>query len=47
MFKEELTCRFLLLIWIGYEIFGRPALSAFANIADWSSTVASSVASVF
>jgi len=39
MFEAELTFGFLLLIWIGYEIFGRPALSAFAYLADWSSTI--------
>lgn len=39
MFEAELTFGFLLLVWLGYEIFGRPALSAFAYLADWSSTI--------
>jgi len=39
MFEAELTVGFLLLIWIGYEIFGRPALSAFAYLADWSYSI--------
>lgn len=39
MFEAELTFGFLLLVWIGYEIFGRPALSAFAYLVDWSYTL--------
>jgi 5-methylcytosine-specific restriction endonuclease McrA len=36
MFEAEITLGLLLLVWIAYEIFGRPTISAFAYITDLS-----------
>jgi hypothetical protein len=36
MLEAELTFGLLLLVWIGYEIFGRPVIATFAYLTDWS-----------
>ena len=39
MFEAELTIGLLLLVWIGYEVFGRPAIATLAYLTDWSYTI--------
>lgn len=39
MFEAELTIGLLLLVWIGYEMFGRPAIAALTYVTDWSYTI--------
>jgi hypothetical protein len=36
MFEAEITFGLLLLIWIAYELFGRPVINAFVYLTDWS-----------
>ena len=36
MFEAELTIGLLLIVWIGYEMFGRPVIATLAYLTDWS-----------